>query len=212
MRIALLKRTILNKGALWLTYLKLIPSLLRLNKKSIFIDCGANVGHISKLVSITGATIYAFEPNQIAFEILQRRVRNKKNVIVIQKGVWHENASLLLFHHKDSQNNEAAFTVGSSIIQNKMNINTEKAERIEVIDLVEFIQKLGKKISLIKLDVEGAETKILEKIMKTKAYMLFDKMYVETHESKIPLQKKDLDVIRKEMILKGVKNIKLNWL
>jgi len=212
MRIALLKRTILNKGALWLTYLKLIPFLLRLNKKSIFIDCGANVGHISKLISITGATIYAFEPNQIAFEILQRRVRNKKNVIVIQKGVWHENASLSLFHHKDSQNNEAAFTVGSSIIQNKMNINTEKAERIEVIDLVEFIQKLGKKISLIKLDVEGAETKILEKIMKTKAYLLFDKMYVETHESKIPLQKKDLDVIRKEMILKGVKNIKLNWL
>jgi hypothetical protein len=67
-------------------------------------------------------------------------------------------------------------------------------------------------VSLIKLDVEGAETEILKKILETKAYTLFDKMYVETHETKIPGQKEILNSIKKEMALQGVTNIKLDWL
>ncbi len=212
MRTALLKRKILNAGALWLSKVKLIPSLLRLNKNSIVIDCGANVGHITNLLSLTGATVYAFEPDPIAFELLQKRVKNKKNVIIIKKGVWDRNTFLPLFRHIDTRNNESDFTVGSSIIQNKINVNPAKTEQIEVIDLVEFIQRLGKKISLIKLDVEGAETEILKKILETKAFTLFDKMYVETHETKIPGQKEALNSIKKEMAEQGVTNIKLNWL
>jgi len=212
MRTGLIKRKILNSGALWLSKIKLVPSLFRLNKNSVVIDCGANVGHITSLLARTGATVYAFEPDPVAFELLQRRVKNKKNVIIIKKGVWDRNTVLSLFRHIDTRNNEAAFTVGSSIIQDKINVDTARTEQIEVIDLVEFIQSLGKRISLIKLDVEGAETEILKKILQTKTYTLFDMMYVETHETKIPGQKILLNAIKKEMVAQGVTNIKLNWL
>ncbi len=214
MRIALIKRKILNTGALWLSQIKLIPLLLRLNKNSIVIDCGANVGHITSLLARTGATVYAFEPDPVAFKLLQHRVKNKKNVTIIKKGVWDRNTSLSLFRHIDSRSNETAFTVASSIVQNKINVNadTSKAEQIEVIDLIGFIRQLGKRVSMIKLDVEGAETEILKKILETKAYTLFDMMYVETHETKIPGQKTALMNIKKEMAAKGVTNIKLNWL
>lgn len=212
MRPALIKRKILNTGALCLSQIKLLPLLLRLNKNSVVIDCGANVGHITSLLARTGATVYAFEPDPVAFELLQQRVKNKKNVTIIKKGVWNKNTFLSLFRHTDTRNNEADFTVGSSIIQSKTNVDASKTQKIEVIDLVEFIQGLGKKISLIKLDVEGAETEILKKILETKAYTLFDLMYVETHETKIPGQKESLNGIIKEMAAKGVKNIKLNWL
>jgi len=37
-------------------------------------------------------------------------------------------------------------------------------------------------------------------------------MFVETHETKIPEQKEVLMQIKKEMSVKGVSNIKLNWL
>ena len=212
MRTALIKRKILNAGALWLSQIKLIPSLLRLNKNSVVIDCGANVGHITSLLARTGATVYAFEPDPVAYELLYQRVKNKKNVTIIKKGVWDRNTSLSLFRHIDTRNNEADFTVGSSIIQSKINVDAAKSEQIEVIDLVEFIQGLGKKISLIKLDVEGAETEILKKILETKAYTLFDKMFVETHETKIPGQQEILNGIKKELAAQGVTNIKLDWL
>jgi len=211
MRWALIKRKILNAGAIGISYFKLIPDLFRLGKGSIVLDCGANVGHISKLFSLTGATVIAFEPDPIAYKKLLHRCGNKKNITCIQKGVWDRNATIQLFTHEDAQGDEASFTVGSSIIAEKINVNTENAKSIEVIDLIAYIQNSEKKIDLIKLDVEGAEIEILKKVIATDAYKLFDRMYVETHETKIPSQAKELKWINQEMKNRGIKNIKLNW-
>jgi FkbM family methyltransferase len=211
MRRALIKRKILNAGAIGISYFKLIPDLFRLGKGSIVLDCGANVGHIAKLFSLTGATVIAFEPDPVAYKKLLHRCRNRKNISCIQKGVWDKDAIIQLFSHEDSKEDEASFTVGSSIIGGKINVNTEKAQSIEVIDLVAYIQNSVKKIGLIKLDVEGAEIEILKKVIVTDAYKLFDQMYVETHETKIPSQAKELEWIKQEMKDRGIKNIKLNW-
>src|SRR5216117_3530220 len=73
MKLKLLKRIILNKGALWLSYIKLIPVLRRLNKNSLVIDCGANTGDITKKFADTGATVHAFEPDPLAYEFLKKR-------------------------------------------------------------------------------------------------------------------------------------------
>lgn len=212
MRWALLKRKILNAGAVCISYIKLTPDLFRLGKHSIVLDCGANVGHIAKLFSLTGATVIAFEPDPIAFKKLLYRCRNINNITCIQKGVWDRDVIIQLFTLQDSQGDEASFTVGSSIIADKINVNTEKAKSIEVIDLVMYIQKSEKKINLIKLDVEGAEIEILKKVIATEAHLLFDRMYVETHESRIPSQVKDLEWIIKEIKNKGIRNIRLNWI
>jgi FkbM family methyltransferase len=211
MRWPLIKRKILNTGAITISYFKLVPDLFRLGKKSIVLDCGANVGHIAKLLSLTGAKVYAFEPDPVAFKKLSYRCRNKKNIECIQKGVWDKDAIIQLYTHRESHGDEASFTVGSSIIADKINVSTEKVQSIEVIDLVSFMQGLNKKIDLVKLDVEGAEIEILKKIIATGTYHLFDRMYVETHESKIPSQIKEVEWIRQELKNKGIKNIRLNW-
>lgn len=210
MRWALVKRKILNAGAIGLSYFKLIPDLLRLRKGSIVLDCGANVGHIARLFAITGATVYAFEPDPQAFARLSRRCRKNKNIICIQKGVWDKNANIQLFGHNEG--NELSFTVGSSIISDKINIAREKGHVIEVIDLIEFMREQPKKIDLVKLDVEGAEIEILKKIINTGSYDLFGRMYVETHETKIPSQDKDLAWIKKELKKKNINTIRLNWI
>jgi FkbM family methyltransferase len=212
MRAALIKRKILNAGALWISYFKLLPWLFRLNKNSVVIDCGANIGKISSYLSITGVTIYAFEPDPIAFEKLLRRCSKRKNIHCLNKGVWNKNTKLQLFRHTQMKNNEQAFTVGSSIVDSKKNISTETSVEIEVISLVEFIQLLNCKIDLIKLDVEGAETEILQSIIQQNAHKLFKSMYVETHETKIPGQKEELKKIKEQMKHKGITNIKLNWI
>src|SRR6266508_1081015 len=191
MKLKLLKRTIFNKVTLWFSYVKLIPILHKLNKDSIVIDCGANIGDITKKFAVTGATVHAFEPDPLAFDLLKKRFEKTPNVILYKQGVWDKETDLILFTHKDQQNQELAYTVGSSIISNKINVDQEKKQTNHVIDLSHFISNLGKRVNLIKLDVEGAETAILKKILKDKTYNLFDKMYVETHETKIPGQSEE---------------------
>lgn len=212
MTLALLKRTILNKLALWLCYLKLIPILKELNNDSLVIDCGANIGNITNKFAATGATVFAFEPDPIAFAVLSSRFAATSNVHLFQKGVWDKNETVTLYHHKNQTKNELAFTVGSSIKSDKINVTATKTSTIEVVDLIEFMQSLNKKITVIKLDVEGAETEILEKIITTKTYLLFDNLYTETHETKIPGQRQNILELRKKIKEEGIKNIHLNWL
>lgn len=212
MRTALLKRKILNAGALWISYIRLIPWLFRLNKDSIVLDCGANIGGITLYLSVTGASIYAFEPDPVAFKILTERCRNKKNITCINKGVWDKDASIKLFRHHEMKDDEASFTTGSSIIADKKNVDAGSSYEIKVIDMVNFILQLNKKIALVKLDVEGAEIEILKKIIADKVFTLFRIMYVETHETKITGQAEELKAIKKQMKEKGISNIKLNWI
>ena len=212
MRAALLKRKILNAGALWISYIRLIPWLFRLNKDSVVLDCGANIGGITLYLSITGATIYAFEPDPVAFKILSERCSNKKNITCINKGVWDKDAIIQLYRHHEMKYEEVSFITGSSIVAGKKNVDASSSYEIEVIDLVNFIRQLNKKVDLVKLDVEGAETEILNKIISETACTLFKVMYVETHETKIPGQAAELNVTKQQMKEKGITNIKLNWI
>ena len=91
-------------------------------------------------------------------------------------------------------------------------MNAEKGQSIEVVDLVEFMQQQNRKIDLVKLDVEGAEIAILKRILAAEAWHLFDRMYVETHETKIPSQLEDLNWIKSQLKERNIQHIKLNWI
>lgn len=212
MRMALIKRKILNAGALWISYIRLIPWLFRLNKDSIVLDCGANIGGITSYLSKTGATIYAFEPDPVAFKILFERCRIKKNITCFNKGVWDKDSYILLYKHHEMKHDEVNFTTGSSIVAGKKNINAGSSYEIEVIDLLNFIRQLNRKVDLVKVDIEGAEIEILKKIIAEDAHTQFKIMFVETHETKIPGQRAELITIKQQLKEKRITNIKMNWI
>ena len=209
-RFALWKRQLLNAGAIAISYVKLIPDWFRLKKGDLVLDCGANVGRITRYLASTGAHIIAFEPDPRAFTQLQKRCGHLKNVTLRNEGVWDKQDVLPLFDHADGKE-EAAFTVGSSLIVEKRNIDRSRSRPVQLIDLIEFIQNQPQQIALIKLDVEGAEINILQKIIREKAWNRFDRMYVETHETKIPEQVPALNEIRTALETHQIKHIKLNW-
>ncbi len=209
-RFALWKRQLLNAGAIAISYVKLIPDWFRLKKGDLVLDCGANVGLITRYLASTGAHIIAFEPDPRAFTQLQKRCGHLKNVTLRNEGVWDKQDVLPLFDHAEGKE-EAAFTVGSSLIVEKRNIDRSRSRAVQLIDLIQFIEDQPQQIALIKLDVEGAEIAILQKIIREKAWNRFDRMYVETHETKIPEQVPALNEIRTALETHQIKHIKLNW-
>lgn len=211
-RYALWKRQLLNAGAIAISYFKLIPDWFRLGKGDLVLDCGANVGLITRYLATTGAHVIAFEPDPRAFARLQKRCGHLPNVTLRNEGVLDKQDVLPLFDHAEGQEAETAFTVGSSLITAKKNIDTNRSRQVPLIDLIQFLREQPKKVSLIKLDVEGAEIAILEKLIREKAWDRFDRMYVETHETKIPEQIPALQAIKNDLAANQVTHIKLNWI
>jgi FkbM family methyltransferase len=207
-----LKRKILNRGAYWISYFKLLPILNKNLSNSVILDCGANRGDITALFAKTGATVYAFEPDPVAFRLLSERFRSHQKVTCLQKAVWTENGFLQFYQHTDYNGHDIDVTVSSSLIRKKRNVSGKSRLTVETLNLLEFIKKLPGNISIIKMDIEGAEIEILEQLISQNIHEQVKLILVETHETKIPHQLAPLNHIKKRMASQNIQNIKLNWI
>ena len=188
---------------------------IKLKESDIAIDCGANVGNITKHLCNSGATVYAFEPNPYAYQVLQERFLKKPNVHCIQKGVLDCNDKMRLYLHEFSNQDQIHWSTGSSLLDFKNNVLMDKYVEIEVVDLCEFIDSLKYRIKLLKMDVEGAEEgvecRILKKLINTGQIRKIDYVFVETHEIKIPELKSETEEIRNLLKERKIRNVNLDW-
>ena len=95
------------------------------------------------------------------------------------------------------------------------NNNFKKELKKQNIDFVEFtktIIKQHRKIKLIKLDIEGAEFDIIEKIIENKIYEYVEYILCETHERLIENGTERLKTIKKLIEINNIKNIFLDWI
>jgi len=183
-----------------------------IKKGSCCIDCGANIGDITSRMVDKGAEVYSFEPNPHAFSELLKRFKDNETVHCINKGVWDKNGSFKLYLHQNSDESEVKWSTGSSLLGCKGNIRKDKYVDVEIIDLIEFIKNLNRRIALLKIDVEGAECEILDRIISEDVYKEIDRIVVETHDHKVPELKKSTDLIRKMIRDKNIDNISLDWI
>jgi FkbM family methyltransferase len=209
---AQLQRWILNRAATALTNLKLRPLLAGLKEDAVLIDCGANIGDITARFLATGGTVYAFEPDPLAYAALTARFGQHPRLQLFQQAVWTEDKKLPIYFHKDRTGDEMDFTVSSSLLKQKKNVKDESQVEVDAIDLEFFIRKLGRRVNLLKIDVEGAEIEILHSLIDKGTYKKVDLIVVETHETKI--EGHDLLVAQLKQKLKALQidNIRLNWL
>lgn len=193
--------------------IRLRPLLKKVNANSLFVDCGANRGDISALFADRGANVVAFEPDPLAYRYLSDRFNGVTNVRCIQKGVDANSGKGKLFFHSDrSQREDQAFTVSSSIVEEKSNIDKKNAVEIELIDLDDYIRQLDRDVDVLKMDVEGAEIAILEKMIANETYRKVGLMLVETHEKRIPSHREKVKELQNIINQKKIDNIKLNWI
>ncbi|MFP4090755.1 MAG: FkbM family methyltransferase [Cyclobacteriaceae bacterium] len=174
-------------------------------------DCGANRGDITALFARTGATVYAFEPDPVAFRRLSQRFSSHQNVKCLQKAVWITNSFLSFYLHEAHDGCDLDVTVSSSLIREKRNVSEKQVLTVEAIDLLAFIRQLQKPVSIIKMDVEGAEIEIIDQLISEKLYNQVGLILVETHETKIPNQLEPLKRIKERISAQNIQNIRLNW-
>ena len=98
------------------------------------------------------------------------------------------------------------------MLEFKGNILREKFVEVEAIDLCSFIKKLDCEVEILKIDVEGVEYEIINKLIDTKLIYNIKNVFVELHAKKIPeLEEKEKD-LKKRISELNLKNINLDWI
>ena len=123
-----------------------------LRDDDVFIDVGANAGSYTILAGSTGAKVYAFEPVPSTYDRLIENVRLNhfdKKIKCINKGVG-------------SKQGRIAFTSDSGTMNHAL-ASMEKCDNTINVEVISLDIALDNETpNLIKIDVEGFETPVLE--------------------------------------------------
>lgn len=161
--------------------------LSMLKPGDVVLDCGANVGDVTLPLAKTGATVHAFEPDPYAFEALSERVKEHGNVVLHNAAVGAEPGQLRLMRAANFDENPKAGSVKSTLISGGRNINESEGIDVDVIDLPAMLQDLVAthgEVAFLKMDIEGAELDLLERLHAQSAFANIRLTVAETHENK----------------------------
>ncbi len=158
-------------------------------KEYIILDCGANIGMatIYFRYKYPNSKILTFEPDPKNFEILSKNItdNNISGVILSDKAIWINNDGVRF----SNTNN-----LGSKIEDNTTsNENLTKSKRL--LDVINEYEKIG----FLKLDIEGAESIVLEDCKEV--LHKIDKMFIEYHSN--PNEQQKLQNILNILTLNG---------
>lgn len=149
-----------------------------LDKMETVFDIGANSGLFSLLAIKKGAKkVYAFEPNQESLINLNQLVKGI-NVEVIDKAVYTKDEDLVFYIDPNNT------TIGS-ISEDHIINNGSKVEKIVVpaVSLKTFFDQNNiDRISLLKMDIEGAEYDIIDNL-EPEIFDKIDNFLIEYHDN-----------------------------
>ena len=147
----------------------LLEKKLKTFKRDTCLDVGASFGYHSIYFSKYFKKIIAFEPNPDTFTLLKFNTKNFKNINIVNKGLLNRKCRLKLF--------TTSFNIGGSSIEKNF-FKNKKFHKAEFIKFDNF--GFREKISMIKIDTEGSELKVLKGLDKTitkyKPVILFEQL------------------------------------
>ena len=147
------------------------------------IDLGANVGEITTRMAQTGAEVISFEPDPDAFSALTSAAGKLSNVTLIQKAAGARAEQLMLHRSaKWSAEDPTRHTAMSSLVRADDKMDAAHGVMVEVVDIIDFLTALNRDIRILKMDIEGAEWDIMQRLVDDPLMARIDCIFVETHE------------------------------
>ena len=148
-------------------------------ENSLIIDCGANIGMSVMYFKNThpNSTIIAFEPDDNAYKYLARNIE--------MNGLQDVHLNKIAVLDKDGEakwysalHESTASLLEMSVFQSSLGNQQVKSTTVNCARLSSFIDR---QVNLLKLDVQGAETKVLEDLKNTDKIKFVNDMIIEYH-------------------------------
>lgn len=183
---ALLRRQKRNLRKAWAEgYLTAITAMLK--PGDLAVDCGANMGVVTERLAATGADVVAFEPDPFAYKTLEQKFGNTPNVTLVNAAVGVSAGTVRLMRADNFGDNPEGASVKSTILDGGRRIDAENSVEVPLIDFPVWVstQIVARgEIAFIKMDIEGAELDILERLDQERGFQNIRCLVAETHERK----------------------------
>lgn len=183
----------------------------KLGPGDVAIDCGANVGKFTVPMAKTGATVYAFEPNPDAYAELVKATASYPNVKALQAAATTEPGPVKLYLHRYSEDDPVHFSSGSTLVAGKRNVREDHFTMVEGVPFAEFVRDLGARVRLLKMDIEGAEVAILNRLLDEGLHERIDQVFVEVHDRQNKSLAEPTRRLRERLAVLGAGHIRLDW-
>jgi methyltransferase, FkbM family len=164
---------------------------LNYNNNAIVMDIGANIGIYTILLSYIypKAKIIAVEASPTIFEMLRSNCKlnnllfpSGSHVLLINKAISDKDDIITEFYEKHSMSTmlkEFLTNLSSTILTNQDELNKKLVRTVTIDNLVETIGI--NEISLLKIDVEGAEVLALKGAINTLTHKKIKNIVIEYH-------------------------------
>ena len=176
---------------------------------SIALDLGAHKGEYTEKLAKTGAQVHAFEPEPMLFAALQERFVDTPNVILHQAAIAAEAGRMTL--HVEMHEGAALPGMSNTLVEGHRNAGDGPSIEVECVDFFAFLESLGSVPALIKMDIEGAEVPILERLIEERRLDRVGMLFVETHERQVPPLRQRSIALHKHLSKAQPANVNLLW-
>jgi FkbM family methyltransferase len=162
---------------------------VRSARRRVFIDCGANTCTVLRgfIKRFSNFEFFAFEAQpELAVEG-ERVIRElpKTEIRYFNKAVWTRDEELNFYLATQwGPNHRGGSTLITGNTKNQSAIDYESPVRVEAIDFSSWLGKnfVPEDYLIVKMDIEGAEYDVLEKIISDGYLRLIDELIVEFHQ------------------------------
>ena len=176
------------------------------------IDLGANIGEFTRKMALRAKQVIAFEPDPWAHAELQANVADLNNVKLENAAAGTREEMVLLYRHARFADKPVRYSESSSVIASKSNVTREGAIEVRQIDFIGYLEKLDEDIGLLKIDIEGAEVDLLERLFDRSDILgRIDHIFAETHETRMPSHETRVNALRERAQTIKRPRVNLYW-
>ncbi len=172
----------------------------------LVLDIGANIGLVSSHLLRLGYVVHAYEPDARCAEFLRRRFFR------IDPSRFHLHpVAVSDFDGTAAWHRGTRTTESSSILDGKPGTETTGALEVTVRSVTSVLESAGY-ASLILMDIEGAEYRVLEQMLTAKNLVRFGLCIAESHARKMPaLEAEHGRIVEKIKRLELGERVLLDW-